>query len=968
MPSSGFELLSSTRVGALGVELSQYVHRPTGARHFHLASDDRNNAFMVAVPTLPEDSTGVAHILEHTTLCGSERYPVRDPFFMMLRRSLNTFMNAFTSGDSTAYPFATQNARDFDNLLSVYLDAVFFPRLDPLDFAQEGWRLELRDDTEQPALEYHGVVYNEMKGAMSSPVAQLWQHLHTALFPDTVYRHNSGGDPLDIPSLTYEALRDFHARHYRPGNAVFMTYGNLPAEGHQARFQALVLDRFDDGGGPVLTPSQPRFAAPRRIDTTYDADSDGPRETHVVWGWMLGDSIDPDTLVEAHFLASLLLEHGASPLRHYLETTERANGPSELCGVDDSTRQLVFMCGVEGSDAVHADPLEDGVLDVLAAVVSAPPDRAELDAMVDRLELAQRDIGSGSYPFGLQLMGRVLPAAVYQSDPGALLDLDPALARLRAAVRDPAWVPALVRRLLLDNPHRARVVMTPDSGKSDADRALEAARLEALAGELDARAVERLREQAAALEARQAAEDDPDVLPRVTLADVPAPVPLLEPSEGRAGDADVHTYDCATNGIVRAQLVLDLPRLDLDEQRALPLLCEYLAELGHDDADYLSVQKRRALAGSFSAHAVARAPLDARDGLCGWLVVAGKGLARKRDAVLVETLDMLRGVRFDERDRVRELLLQSRAEAEQSITDRGHHLAILAAARALSAGAALEDLWDGPSAIRYLQAFGELSAADAGVDALLARLESLRGKLLAAPRRVLLVGEADALGGAEAVCADALPARAPGFEPLANDDTHPGRLAGESCDGWVVSSQVNFCARAWPGPAESAPDAPLLAVLGRYLQDGFLHGEIREKGGAYGSGAGYDADGCTFRMFSYRDPRANATFVDFDRSLAWFAQDRDPRRLEESVLGTIRALDQPRSPAGEAQRAFFSRLYGRDDAFRRRFREQVLAATHDGLRAVAERWLSGASGRNGVLAAAGERAALERLGLRFGTL
>ena len=191
MSKPEFELTATTEISSLGIQLRQYQHAASGARHLHFACNDSNNAFMVVLPTLPQDSSGAAHILEHTTLCGSQRYPVRDPFFMMLRRSLNTFMNAFTSSDSTAYPFATQNRKDFDNLLKVYLDAVFFPNLHPLDFAQEGWRLELTEEGTDHSLplEFHGVVYNEMKGAMSAPLAQLYHHLHAAMFPDTVYRH-----------------------------------------------------------------------------------------------------------------------------------------------------------------------------------------------------------------------------------------------------------------------------------------------------------------------------------------------------------------------------------------------------------------------------------------------------------------------------------------------------------------------------------------------------------------------------------------------------------------------------------------------------------------------------------------------------------------------------------------------------------------------------------------------------------
>lgn len=219
----------------------------TGATHYHLSADNNENVFLVALRTIPTDSTGVAHMLEHTALCGSERFPVRDPFFMMIRRSLNTFMNAFTSSDWTAYPFASQNRKDFDNLMDVYLDAVFFSRLHELDFAQEGHRFEFdTPDDANSDLVYKGVVFNEMKGAMSSPVSTLWQTVTEHLFPTTTYHYNSGGEPENIPDLSYQQLKDFYKIHYHPSNAVFMTFGDIPAYEHHEVFENKVLNRFEN--------------------------------------------------------------------------------------------------------------------------------------------------------------------------------------------------------------------------------------------------------------------------------------------------------------------------------------------------------------------------------------------------------------------------------------------------------------------------------------------------------------------------------------------------------------------------------------------------------------------------------------------------------------------------------------------------------------------------------------------------
>ena len=963
MSKPDFDLISTTAIESLGLELRQYQHAASGARHLHFACADANNAFMVVLPTLPQDSSGVAHILEHTTLCGSQRYPVRDPFFMMLRRSLNTFMNAFTSSDSTAYPFATQNRKDFDNLLKVYLDAVFFPNLHPLDFAQEGWRVELAEDNTAPTprLEYHGVVYNEMKGAMSAPISQLYHHLHAALFPDTVYRHNSGGEPLAIPSLTHAALRAFHSRHYHPGNAVFMTYGSFPEAEHQRHIADLVLRQFERPAELVMSPLQAPFPAARDIETSYGAEDEVEQATHIVWAWLLGEAAEPDDVVQAHLLSSILLEHSASPLRQYLETTELANAPSELCGVDDSARQLVFVCGVEGSERDHAAALEQGLLDVIAAVARDGVDVATLDAVLDRIEMAQRDIGGGSYPFGLQLMGRVMAAAMYRRDPARLLELERVLEGLRREIREPGFVARLLRRCLLDNPHRVRVLMVPDTHKAERDEALEQDRLAQLARGLTAADREQLIAQSVALRERQARIDDPDILPCVTLADVPAPSPAPRARIERLNGVDVHNYDCAANGIFRMQLVYDLPHLSAAELRVLPLMTEYLTELGQGSEDYLAVQSRRALSGSFGTNTMARAPIAGGD-LHGWFVITGKGLARKRDAVINIVNEMLDGVRFDETERLRELLMQSRAEAEQSLTERGHQLAVISAASSYSTAAALDDLWDGPRAHRILK---DLAGADdsAALNELFGLFEAIRSKLRHAPRRVALFGDAAVLEGAPARAAEVGAPLMPVCAPFVAD------IEGHaSNNAWLINSQVNFVAKAYGAVPEDHADAPLLAVLGRYLQDGFLHGEIREKGGAYGSGANYDADSATFRFMSYRDPRALATLQDFDRALTWFAADDDKQRLEEAILGTIRALDQPRSPAGEAERAFTNALYGRDDAFRQRFRARVLAADHPSLRAVAARYLDPARGQLGVVCSSTAVADFEGAELNFAKL
>lgn len=960
MTQNAFKLDRHHRVESLKIDIHAFTHQATGARHLHLACDDDNNAFMVAFPTIPEDSTGVAHILEHTTLCGSKRYPVRDPFFMMLRRSLNTFMNAFTSSDSTAYPFATRNRQDFDNLLGIYLDAVFFPNLDPLDFAQEGCRIEFASP-EDPSqgLVYKGVVFNEMKGAMSSAVAQLWQHVQGELMIDTAYRFNSGGDPAAIPLLTHARLKAFHAQHYHPSQAVFITYGNFPALEHQSKFEALALQQFARSEHIIVSPRQPPRSLPRVTTTSYAIDDPEAvaNATHIVWGWLLGEATTPRDLLEAHLLTGVLLDHSASPLRHYLETTPHANAPSELCTLDDSARQMAFLCGVEGSEAAHAEVLEREILATLTKVADEGVPAAMLHAALDRIEMAQRDISGDGFPYGLQLMSRMLPGAMYRADPVALLDIDALLEALRSAINDPNYFRALVRRLLLTNQHRVRVTMVPDATKRQREQADERARLQAEFERLSSADYATLATQAAALAARQARHDDPTILPKITLADVPATAAPVTGTARMVHGRRVNSYLRGTNGVMHAQLIFDLPALTPAELRVLPLFSAYLLEFGIGEESYLETQERRAQVGSFGATTLVRTQLGDLEHHSAHFVLTAKGLRRHGAAMLPLLEEVLHRVRFDETERLTDLLAQTRADLEQSVTDRGHQLAMHVAARGISKSGWLSEAWGGLSSLRAIQQLDDASDAEV-IARLLATFDGLRSKLNAARNQVLLVGEEDALSLANAWLEGA-PARA---VTAAERFTVPSPGPSPSL-AWMVNGDVNFCAKAYPAVPEGHPDAPALTVLGRYLSDGFLHPAIREKGGAYGSGATFDGDNGCFSFYSYRDPRLRETCVDFDRALEWFAATDDPARLEESILGVIRALDKPRSPAGAAIDAFYSDLQARTVSVKAEFRAKVLSTTYQELSVVAARYLHPARGTLGLVTHRGEQATIDALGV-----
>lgn len=940
-----FEAIRLVPIPSLNLSVAEYRHRKTGAVHYHLAADNPENVFCVALRTMPMDSTGVAHILEHTALCGSRQYPVRDPFFMMIRRSLNSFMNAMTSSDWTAYPFASPNRKDFDNLLSVYLDAVFFARLDPLDFMQEGIRIEFEnpEDPESP-LVYKGVVFNEMKGAMSSVNSELWEALNKHLFPTTTYHYNSGGDPEVIPDLRYDELVAFYKEHYHPSNAVFMTYGDLPAAELQEKIEARALKEFSALPEQIRGHDEQRYAAPVAVQERYALDEEEPQEkTHIVLGWLLGHTANLRERFDTELLSGVLLENSASPLRHFLETTELGSAPSPLCGVDDSGRETSFMCGIEGAEPEHAEALEQGVLEVLRRVAEEGVAQEDVEAVLHQLELAQREIGGDHYPYGLQLIMNGLGAVLHDGDPVALWDIDAVLADLRAAIKNPDYVKNLVRRWLLDNPHRVRLTLAPDTKLSDTRRAREAARLADIRAALTAEQAEAIRREADALKARQTQKDNPEILPRVGREDIPADLRVVEGADKTlpmgSSEVPLAVYAQGTNGLVYEQLIIDLPAFSNDELELLPLYSSLVSELGAGARDYLAMQQWQSrVSGGLRMSYSVRGDLESANAGLGHLIFSGKALSNQAPAFNELMRSTLEELRFDEASRVREIVAQMKARWEASVTGQGHSLAMQAASASFSAVAGFNQRVSGLQGIRRLKSLDAAIAADDALQQLLSRLQALHAKVLAAPRRFLLIGEGEQLPELQQSLTDTWRAAAytPAAAPFVFGVPEPaGSVA------WLANTQVQFCSRAYATVPLDHPDAAPLMLLGGFLRNGFLHGAVRERGGAYGGGASYDSNSCAFRFYSYRDPRLAETLSDFDASVDWLLNAKhEERQLEEAVLGIISDMDKPLSPAGEARVAYHNALYGRTPAQRRRTRERILTATLDDLRRVGEQYLT----------------------------
>ncbi len=934
-----FQWIRSERIDSLNITIEKYQHINTGAAHYHLAAENNENVFLVALRTIPTDSTGVAHMLEHTALCGSERFPVRDPFFMMIRRSLNTFMNAFTSSDWTAYPFASQNRKDFDNLMDVYLDAVFFARLHELDFAQEGHRFEFETaDDPSSSLVYKGVVFNEMKGAMSSPVSSLWQTVTEHLFPTTTYHYNSGGEPENIPDLSYQQLKDFYKVHYHPSNAVFMTFGDIPAFEHHDVFEKKALSRFEKLDMEIKVDDEKRYSEPQYFTDCYAFDDDDTKnKTHVVVSWLLGKSTSLEEMLQAHLMSSVLLDNSASPLQQALETTDLGASPSPLCGLEDSNREMSFMCGLEASEAEHADAIEKLILNVLNDVAENGVKFSQVEAVLHQLELSQREIGGDGYPYGMQLILGGLSAAIHRGDPIAVMNIEPVLERLREDIKDPEFIKNLVKKNLLDNPHRIRLVMTPDTDLSQAKEKAEADKLAKIKAGLSTDEIQQIVEQAAALEKRQNEEDDISILPKVGLEDVPAQLQISQGTSQSIDDLQVAFFDQGTNGLIYQQTIIDLPELADDLVDLLPMYTSCLTELGCGDKDYLQAQAwQDSVSGGVGAYTTVRGSIDDEQKIKAHFVFSGKALARNHQALNELMSEMLENARFDELDRIRELVAQKRARKEQSVTGQGHSLAMLAASSGMSPAAALSHRLSGLQGIKAIKELDDaLNEADA-LKALADKFNTIHQQILKAPRQYLTIAEKD---NQQLIEKDIKAYWAGKGNQQESVFTLP-QIKQQVKQAWLTSTQVNFCAKSYPTVSVNHPDAAALSVLGGFLRNGYLHRVIREQGGAYGGGASHEPGNACFRFYSYRDPRLVETLDDFDKSIDWLLNEtHNELQVEESILGIIGGMDKPGSPAGEAKQSFHNELYGRTPEQRKLYRERVLKVTVEDLKRVGKKYL-----------------------------
>jgi presequence protease len=938
------ELVPGTRLGRYtlervealaGVQATFYeLRHELGARHIHIARDDDNQTFAVFFPTVPKDSTGVAHILEHTALMGSRHYPVADPFFAMIPRSLNTFMNAMTASDWTTYLYSTRNRTDFFNLLGIYLDAAFFPLLRYEAFRRDGHRFENADPADAGSeLKMQGVVYNEMKGAMATPSSVLWKTLQKALYPDLTYANNSGGEPSEIPNLTYEGLKAFHAAHYHPSNAYFYTYGNLPLEQYLDAIEAGVMVHFGPSQLDVSIPDQAPYEGPQQVVASYPS-SDVERGAQAVVAWKLGHSFDPDLNLRWSVLSEVLLGNPAAPLTRPLIESGLGSALSDGSGYLDSYREGAFAVGLKGLSAERAPAVHRLVLDTLAQIAEGGIDPALVDSALHQFEIAQKEVSNAGWPYSFKLMFRAIGPWLYGGDPLDGLNLDAALERLRQArVNGPVFEDT-IRSELLANPHRVELTLVPDPAMQDRQAEAEREMVQRLSADFTDDDRSRVVQEAVALLADQDREDDVSILPTLTLSDVTRTVARPAYTTETSGGALVGRVEQPTSGMVYLDVQVRLPALSDDELDLLPLYAFAVTRSGAAGQDYVALTRRtEALTGGVSASASVGTGPERLDDLRVSLTFSGKALNRNAEGLMGVLRDVLAEPMF-EAGRLEQLVKQRVAGQKASIVSSGNAYAGRLAAAQLSVEAALEERQGGLAALKRLEAL----ASDGDWAGTVTRLGALHARVLEGQARLCLTASGSDLGldlsrltslfagkQAERVSAALLP-RVP--------------------QARVTDTPVAYNVVAFLTVPYTHPDSPALLALSKLLSSEYLLRELREKGGAYGGGAGFDARSGVFRMSSYRDPNIARTFMVFRQAGEFlngpsFQGERGgERELTEAILGASKGLDPLTSPDTVGRMRFYGDLGGYTPEVQEAYLERLLKVTVADLQRVLATYLT----------------------------
>ncbi len=931
----GFETLSVDPLDEYRAKGIFLRHLSTGAEVYKVEADDSENLFAFTFRTPPSDHSGVPHILEHAVLCGSEHYPLKDPFLVLLKGSAHTFLNAMTYPDKTVYPAASTVKADFINLMRVYGDAVFFPQLKKEAFEQEGHRLDFDDDGK---LIRAGIVLNEMKGSYSSAESVAGDWTLRSLFPDSPYSWDSGGDPEFIPSLSYESFKAFHERYYHPSNARIFLYGDHNLEEVLSILDGEFLSHFTRRDISSQISLQSRWDEPRKMEASWPSvpGDEVKNKSTISMNWLLGESTDPEAVLSAQILSFILLGHGGSPLQKAIIDSGLGEDLSPVSGLETDLRQMVFSAALRGTNPNTREDFENLVSGVLGNLVKDGLDTNLVEGALRSVEFRAREIRGGS-PFGMRLMNRALRGWLHNRPPQESLVFDKPMQNLRSQVKK-GFFEGIIRREILENRHRSTVVVSPDPDLQTRRDSAERRLLDDLQQSMDNPDV--LNISLEKLDAFQDTPDSPEDLARIPFLsrkDLPEDVRILPLEEGQYGDVLWFRHETFTNGVNYLEMAFDIEGLNPELQFWMPLFGRALTDvglpgMGHDEVARELAMKTGSLGCSLEA-----APVhpDAGGGVSLRMFLHLKALNRQWDEALNLTMRLLLSADFSDITRVKDLLLELRNDFRSAVVPSGHVFASLRAASKHSPASSWEDLWYGVDQLRFLQT---VSTDENGAVKASNALFAIRDSLIRSGNLSLVVTADPAEAG------DALNAVLKQTESLQKgkpSESGAPVLFRHETTGETLStaSAVSFSALSLPAPILGTREHACSGLLAHILRTGYLWENIRMKGGAYGASASISGMEGTFTFSTYRDPMIVSSLSSFRKSLEWTVNELDDDTVNMAIIGSVGKELRPLSPGERGFVAFKRKLYGITDDLRQNRRNFQLSADAVELRREAENLL-----------------------------
>ena len=921
------------------IQCMAYVleHEKSGARLLHLHTNDTENLFAIALRTPPPDDTGLPHILEHTVLCGSKRYPVKDPFVELLKTSMATFLNAMTYPDKTVYPCASVNKKDFFNLASVYADAVFFPLLRKEHFEQEGHHLEPLDpdDPLNSPLIIKGIVYNEMKGAYSDLDNLISRYTSRSICPDTPYGRDSGGDPEKIPQLTYDRFVQFHKTYYHPSNSLIFIYGNIPTEEHLRFLDENCLNRFERIDIDTSIPLQPRWSKPvhQTIPYPIGTDESTAKKSAVVVTYLTNDVTDAVTTLAMKVLDYYLLGNPASPLRKALIDSQLGEELTES-GYADYQRDTFFTVGLKGTEPEHREEICRIIYDTIRNESEQGLDKGKLETAFHQIEMESLEIKE-MYP--LRLMDQTYRSWLYDADPLNNLRIKELLDELRRRYQEKqGFFESILRDQLVNNPHHSILTFVPD--KELLSRKEEALnnKLAQIKAKMSQEELLKIAEEAKRLLEMQTAPNPPEALatlPRLSLDDVPRePLELPTVMEEAAGIRFLHT-DLFSNSLDYIEISVDLRGIDDELIDVLPIYADAVVKMGAGPYDYVEMAEREAaVCSGISVGLSSKGTVDEPELFRPSMTFFTKGLERNLAKMTEVLKERFLRPDFSDKSRLKDVLYQGRAARRSSIIPNGGRYAALYASRHLSKNCEVSERINGVSQLDTFDML--LEDFETGADELVSKLDKINDFILSTSRiTVSFVGSENSyeifkknlLEGLASLPETQIPDTTSCFEPK-----------GGCAEGLAAPADVAFVALAARSVSASHPNAPILTLLSTQLSYGYLWEKIRVHGGAYGARAEFDGLHGIFDFWSYRDPFILETIQTFKTSIGYVEKEMDlcQKAVEQYVIGSLKGLDRPIRPGNAVGTALERFLTGQTHEFRKAFRQRLIASTGEEIKRV----------------------------------